>query len=241
LWYVTYSCFWLLTKFPEDQAVPMMIHLWYSVFLPKCMVDALQKTILPRIDQVYSKIKDKTSNFAQGETYKVGNKSTLRILLSKEDWLRLKEALTVPEGLTASMGRQVRQATTLNPARADALNFELFLRRPGGMAAWRTFCEDGVLLPFGSSRASFDTPNPQVPRSAYEQFDKLLAYGIIIGHFSRTRRVGRWQPSPIHLLAGLTEMSLNMHHSPRKTRMGACFSTSVIPFSSSIGVCVRSS
>jgi hypothetical protein len=147
-------------QFREDQAVLLMIHLWHSAFLPKCMVEALQKTILPRIDQVYSKIKDKTSNFAQGETYKVGNKSTLRILLSKEDWLRLKEALTGPEGLTASMGGQVRQATTLNPARADALNFELFLRRPARRAAWRTFCEDGVLLPFGSSRASFDTPNP---------------------------------------------------------------------------------
>jgi hypothetical protein len=104
-------------QFPEDQAVPLMIHLWYSALLPKCMVDALQRTILPRIDRMYSNIKDKTSDFVQGNTYKVGNKSTLRILLSKEDWLRVKEAMTAPEGLTASIGRQVQQATTLNPTR----------------------------------------------------------------------------------------------------------------------------
>jgi hypothetical protein len=33
--------------FPEDETVPTMIHLWYSAFLPKCMVDALQEKFLP--------------------------------------------------------------------------------------------------------------------------------------------------------------------------------------------------
>jgi hypothetical protein len=42
-------------QFEEYEAVPMMIHLWYSAFLPKCMVEALQKTLLPR--QLGSKTK----------------------------------------------------------------------------------------------------------------------------------------------------------------------------------------
>jgi hypothetical protein len=46
-------------QFPENEAVPLIIHLWYSTFLPGCMVDALQKTILPRIDQMYSKFRNK--------------------------------------------------------------------------------------------------------------------------------------------------------------------------------------
>jgi hypothetical protein len=147
-------------QFEEYEAVPMMIHLWYSAFLPKCMVEALQKTLLPRLDQVCNKIQHRSTEFIQTETIRVENKSSLRIMLSKGNWFRLKAAITVPAGLTASAANQVRQATTQGSTRADALEFELFLRRPAKRAAWKAFCEDGVLLPFGSSRDSFDTPNP---------------------------------------------------------------------------------
>ena len=43
---------------PKD-AVPMIIHLWYSAALPRVMVDALRSNVQVTVNDVCSKIKDK--------------------------------------------------------------------------------------------------------------------------------------------------------------------------------------
>ena len=48
-----------------ETAVPMIIHLWYSAWLPRSMVEALQSNILPLIEEVCKKIEGKSAGSVQ--------------------------------------------------------------------------------------------------------------------------------------------------------------------------------
>jgi hypothetical protein len=53
---------------PLDTA-EMLIHLWYSAFMPKEVLSAVQKSVKPLIAEVYAKIKDKHSATRLGKTW----------------------------------------------------------------------------------------------------------------------------------------------------------------------------
>lgn len=59
-------------QFQPEVAAPMIIHLWYSVLLPASMLQALQDSILPYIEDVCTKIKGKAGDSLQAKTFSSG-------------------------------------------------------------------------------------------------------------------------------------------------------------------------
>ncbi|KAF2730472.1 hypothetical protein EJ04DRAFT_586287 [Polyplosphaeria fusca] len=152
--------------FDQETAVPMMIHLWYSALVPAVMVKQLATHILPLIEDVCIKIKDRKADIIQAKTFKFGNGS-LRLALMKEDWTNLKDYFKVPEGLTRDRAEAIRQNITMAPDRADYLDRTMYCMKSAGMrTCLMKFREDGVLLPFSASRNDFDTPNPSFYQTA---------------------------------------------------------------------------
>jgi hypothetical protein len=136
-----------------------MIHIWYSVLIPRGILDRVSDAILPLINDVCAKTAGKEPTQLVGKTWKFGSRE-LRLVLTRYQWSRIPSYLEVPAQLTPSKARSLRAFVTMAPSRVDYLHRYLCIQQP----AWRVprvrFREDGVLLPFGASRREFDTPNP---------------------------------------------------------------------------------
>lgn len=142
-----------------DDAVMVMIHVWYSALLPQVMMNTLGKVVLVRVLEVCEKIKHKPTDSLQAKTFHFGKRS-LRLVLKKYQWDELRDCFSVPSGLTQQDAQAIRRRRMLAPERTDALNREMYLQYPSFRVATMTFREDGILMPHGASREHFDTPNP---------------------------------------------------------------------------------
>lgn len=145
--------------FDPDVSAPMMIHLWYSALIPAIMLETLQREVLPYIEDVCAKVKNKSAKSLQAKTFKFSNGS-LRLLLKKEQWFQLASFFKVPKGLTCQSATKLRAQTTLNSYRKDHLDRALYTWPPGKRIGCSKFRAEGILLPFGCSTKEFDTPNP---------------------------------------------------------------------------------
>ncbi|KAI8935048.1 hypothetical protein NX059_008712 [Plenodomus lindquistii] len=144
--------------FESDIAVPMIIHLWYSALLPSSMVQAIQTSILPMIENVCQKISAKPGGALQAKTFESGGRK-VRITLRKEEWARLARFCHTSEGLTAEAAQRIRHRITLAPERVDYRDRAL-LNMPAGVRQGEMhFRHTGVLLPYGCSTREFDTPS----------------------------------------------------------------------------------
>ncbi|KAL5410092.1 hypothetical protein PMIN04_010751, partial [Paraphaeosphaeria minitans] len=146
-----------LSLAPEE-AVPIMIHVWYSALLPRAMLDTIRRVALGPIMDVCEKIKDKPVYSIQAKTLTFGQR-ILRIVLKKNQWNELKEYFDIPPGLTSEDAQVIRRRVMLAPERIDYLHRALCNQTPPIRVATVTFREDGILLPHGASRKQFDTPN----------------------------------------------------------------------------------
>ncbi|TVY19932.1 hypothetical protein LARI1_G002648 [Lachnellula arida] len=145
--------------YKPEQAVVMMIHLWYSALISAEIFSSLRDDILPLIEDVCTKIKDKPLNSLQSKTWKYGSRS-LRLVLKKSEWFLLPSYFQVPSDLSATEAQQIRMSTTLAPSRKDYVDRALYNRPSEWRVCRMKFREDGILLPFGSPRDEFKTPNP---------------------------------------------------------------------------------
>ncbi|RYN61655.1 hypothetical protein AA0119_g12851 [Alternaria tenuissima] len=146
-------------QFEPKDAVPMIIHLWYSALLPSRIMQAIQTNILPMVEHVCQQIKNKPESVLQAKTFGSGDRK-LRITLKKEDWIRLARFCRVSEGLTAEAAQQIRHRIMLAAERVDYRDRAL-LNMPAGVRQGEMyFRHTGVLLPYGCSTIDFDTPNP---------------------------------------------------------------------------------
>lgn len=145
--------------FEPEVATPIMLHLWYSAFLPHKVLQALQGGILPYICDVCEKIKDKKKDSVHAKTFTIG-KSSVRLILKKWEWLGLANMFRVSEGLGAPEAQSIRHSVTM--ARVDHIDRHIHKMSPGRRAGAMRFRAHGVLLPFGASRKDFSVPNPQV-------------------------------------------------------------------------------
>jgi hypothetical protein len=151
--------FLIALTFEPKTAVPMMIHLWYSALLPVGMMRAVQTLILPMIEDVCGKIKDRPDGSLQAKSFDI-NGRTIRIVLEKDDWSRLAELCRISTGLTAEAAQRNRRSIMLDPKRVDFRD-RAMLSLPRGLREGETyFRKTGVLLPFGCATKAFDTPNP---------------------------------------------------------------------------------
>jgi hypothetical protein len=53
--------------FEPEEAVPMMIHLWYSVLVPKPLLEKAKAAVLPRINETIGAMKIKPGRKAKGK------------------------------------------------------------------------------------------------------------------------------------------------------------------------------
>ncbi|KNG52716.1 mynd finger family protein [Stemphylium lycopersici] len=147
--------------FNPETAVPIIMHLWYSVLLPTSVYHALQDSILPYVKDVCDEIAGKADDSQQAKTFKTGNCS-VRIVLKRREWVELAEMFKQSKWLSLSTAMQLRQATTMAPQRIDYVDKSLQKMLPARRTcAWK-FRLEGLLLPYGTSRKDFVFPNPQV-------------------------------------------------------------------------------
>lgn len=145
--------------FDPEVASPVMLHLWYSAFVPAELLSLLRENILPLIQDICSKIEAKPPTKLFSKTWVFDNR-LLSLTLPKQSWTQLPSYFDVPSGLSTTAAKNLRVSTTLHPQRMDYVDRGLFKNPPGQRVAMRRFREDGILLPFGASRGDYNTPNP---------------------------------------------------------------------------------
>lgn len=150
-----------LTAEEIKEAVDCMTHVWYSAFIQSNHLSILQGKLRTLIADVTLKIVNKPPNSLQAKSWSFGSR-TLRLVLTKEIWCKLLERLDVPINLTAQKAHQIRTAITLAPSRRDYRERRYMCLLPAHRVCQERYRADGLLLPFGVSRAQFDTPNPFV-------------------------------------------------------------------------------
>ncbi|KAI1122573.1 hypothetical protein F5Y10DRAFT_287042 [Nemania abortiva] len=159
---VARNLIFLLIFLVEDDPIiasECVLHLWYSAFIPDSCNHILRKNIKPLIEEVCGKIEQKTATTRLGKTWQFGE-SSVRLVLSRENWMSLLRYLDVPQGLTKNTAQQVRQKVMSAPERIDYVDRALCTMSPSAKMGMMKFREDGILLPFGQTRETFTHPNP---------------------------------------------------------------------------------
>jgi hypothetical protein len=151
----------LLSLIVEDdkEAVECMIHVWYSSFLRARDMTILRDRLRPMIEDICRKIQDKPSTAFLGKTWHFGSHSC-RIELTKASWGKVLLYLDNIKSLTTERAHQIRSTITLAPERVDYWHRHFLALTPAHRLCKQRFREDGLLLPFGSSRLDFKVPNP---------------------------------------------------------------------------------
>ncbi|KAL2009206.1 hypothetical protein VTN00DRAFT_7400 [Thermoascus crustaceus] len=129
--------------------------------IPEQILRSLRDNILPLVEDVCTKfesLEDSTRHVRK--TWKFGSR-LLHLVLTKEQWCRLRQFLKVPEGLSVGEAQRIRKSTVLAPHRKDYLERTFYQKKPGWRVCAMKFREYGILLPFGASQKNFDTPNPK--------------------------------------------------------------------------------
>ncbi|KAK0861635.1 hypothetical protein LTR87_016882 [Friedmanniomyces endolithicus] len=141
------------------QAVDCMLHIWYSAMITPAHADFLQTKLRPLISDVVLKIERKAPDAVLGKTW-IFSAETCRAELTKSQWDSLLPYFEVPAALTTERAQQIRTAITLTPECHDHRDRHLCAQKPAHRACLWEFREDGILLPFSSSREPFVVPNP---------------------------------------------------------------------------------
>jgi Domain of unknown function (DUF4470) len=150
----------------EDNSTPIdiaaaLIHVWYSASFSSGIYFCLQNRVKSLISDVCSRAANKPQTDVLSETWRFSGGRSLRLILKKSEWLQLQGLLDIPGDITPENAAQIRTAVTLAPERADYRDRWYFKdASPAIRLAKQRFREDGLLLPFGHPRLTFDIPNP---------------------------------------------------------------------------------
>ena len=142
-----------------DKASECIAHIWYSAFIRQADLDLLNAHVLPLVQDVWARIKDKSSANLHSKTWKLMNCS-LSLVLEKETWRLLLSCLTVRRELTLQQAQASRSAITRSIEHRDDLDRYTVQQLPVHRVSRQIFVDDGILLPFGYSRKAFVIPNP---------------------------------------------------------------------------------
>lgn len=146
---------------PITDIAESIIHIWYSVLLPTNLLSSVQSKVKPLIAAVRANIAEKAPDALLGKTWTFASGSTFRLVLRQQEWLRLGRFLDVPKGLGVEEAKKIRAAIVLAPERTDYRERWYYKdATPYMRLSKQRFREDGLMLPFGHPRPSFDMPNP---------------------------------------------------------------------------------
>ncbi|TLD18871.1 extracellular exo-polygalacturonase [Venturia nashicola] len=140
-------------------AVDCVLHVWYSAQIEKSHMELLNSAVRPLIEDMCHKIAEKSENILLAKTWSWGTKS-IRLVLSKKAWEATLSYFSLPTALTSQRAHDLRTAITLAPQRKDHVDRHLFSQTPTQRLCFMKYRRDGILLPFGSSRQSYNVPNP---------------------------------------------------------------------------------
>ncbi|KAM0126323.1 hypothetical protein ACHAO1_010135 [Botrytis cinerea] len=144
-----------------------LIHLWYSAFLPSYVLSQLYDRVQPLISNVCSKIITKSAGATIGKTWYFRCGRTFRLVLKKEQWVKLEKICNSKEVLSLSQAIDLRATINLTSERLDYRERWQFKdATPSMRISKQRFREDGLLLPFGHSRIGFNDPNPTLFQDA---------------------------------------------------------------------------
>lgn len=143
----------------DSQTVDCMLHLWYSATITSAHLDLIQLHVRPLIRDIVSKVKDKPDDTILGKTWTF-LAGSCRTELARTQWSALLCLCEVPSQLSAEQAQRMRRAITLAPQRVDHRHRHLCAQKPAHRVSLMKFREDGILLPFGSSRQAFKVANP---------------------------------------------------------------------------------
>ncbi len=146
-------------NFESTAATAIMIHLWYSALIPAKIFGALRERVLPLIKEVCNENRTKAASTSIPKKWIYGARS-IRLILTKAEWNRLRSYFEVPEGLSMAIVQENR--ANIAPHRNDNFEQTLYCQAPPWRVCRTKFRDEGILLPFGSSRDEFDVPNPSV-------------------------------------------------------------------------------
>ncbi|KAI8961484.1 hypothetical protein F5Y11DRAFT_326332 [Daldinia sp. FL1419] len=160
----------LLVFLVEDDpiiAAEHVLHIWYSTLITESCYNLLQSKLRPMVEDVCNKIGHRIGSSLLAKTWSFGSTS-VRLVLSRDEWFSLRSYFDVPRGLTKDAAQRVRQGVMLAPERVDYVDRSLCLKSPSERLGMFKFRSDGMLLPFGHTRAVFTIPNPTVFNSIDE-------------------------------------------------------------------------
>lgn len=161
---VARNLIFLLIFFVEDNpiaAAEYVLHVWYSALLTTPCSYMLVNKLKPMIEDVCKKTTRKIGSVLLAKTWKFGE-SSLRLALTRDNWLALLPYFDVPQGLTKETAQTVRRRVVSAPERIDHLHGVFCSKSPSSRLGIAKFRDDGMLLPFGQPRGAFTVPNPCV-------------------------------------------------------------------------------
>lgn len=148
--------------FPPEKASNMILHLWYSAFLPELMVSSLREDILPLTkDLTPFNQEDSSGHIMQGRW--LCNNSTLNANLPQRTWDQVVSCCSGVSNISYDDAVGRMRFVTLGHGRRDFRDRAALRLPPSWRLSELKFRKDGVLLPFGASNKVFNTPNPLVP------------------------------------------------------------------------------
>ncbi|PNP57682.1 hypothetical protein THARTR1_02680 [Trichoderma harzianum] len=169
-----------------SRTIDTMIHVWYSAFWTRDIVQYLEEKIQPLLEQVRHKLDGKARDTVIDHTWNFPGGSSIHLSLPVVRWNNVIDTLKITPTLNHQIARDRMQHATLDPRRRDAreYHYSKMTDSPHLRVAYQRFLEDGMLLPFGHSRLDFVCPNramfPEVIKHDYTEFaSPLAAWGIV--------------------------------------------------------------
>jgi hypothetical protein len=152
----------MLFVHPGDKnIVECVLHAWYSTFLTRQCLEKLSK-VRELIQEVCTKLKEKSFSQLYAKTWYFGNKgASLRLILTKSDWMDLLRYFEVPKGLSENQAGKIRSTTMSASHRINYLHRSLYNKlNPNWRLCEQRSREDVLMLPFGMPRENFIHPTP---------------------------------------------------------------------------------
>jgi hypothetical protein len=144
-----------------SDSVDVLIHFWYSAFIPARALSWLNNKVKPLIDEFCSQIVAKSPESILEKSWEFKHGRSLRLVLAEKYWIQLQTLLNVPDEMSRESAAQIRRTITLAPERVDYRErWHYKEASPFMRIAKQQFQEDGLLLPFGHPRTAFNIPNP---------------------------------------------------------------------------------
>ncbi|TLS21936.1 uncharacterized protein PpBr36_09426 [Pyricularia pennisetigena] len=153
----------LATVEDKAEAADCVLHIFYSAFLTKSHMEVLTNKIGPLVQEVCDKTSAKPADAILAKTWVFGgseNPVQIRVVLSRGQWLGLLAMLKAPKKVKQARARDIRDRVVNARERIDYVDRHLLCQLPNIRMGSHRFRVDGILLPFGASRADFVLPNP---------------------------------------------------------------------------------